>query len=178
MDVGNPPQASGLRRQGGSQDADVQSDAGSAAARARTRTLGVRVRVVTVGREYVTHSQTTTDTCRVTRTAAGWSCQCKGWMYTDVCKHIAAIEHRSEREGWVFGRVAPRPTDPTPTPPAAPVAVAVPVAPVFACATCRDTGCVVVASSLRADITYRKPCPDCQATDAIPTTAFIKRCVA
>jgi hypothetical protein len=142
-------------------------------ARSRARQLGVKVRVVVASREYTTHSQTTDDVYRVVRTAAGWSCPCKGWVYTGVCKHIAAVERRSEREGWVFGRVAPRPTDPTPTPPAA--AVAVPVAPVHACATCRDTGCVVVASSLRADITYRKPCPDCQATDAIPTTSFIKR---
>ena len=49
-----------------------------------------------------------------------------------MCKHLGAVERRSEREGWAFGAVAPLSrvaryfpldTDPEPPTPAAPAAL-------------------------------------------------------
>lgn len=79
-------------------------------ARARARSLGVRVEVVAPGRQYRTRSQSQPGTVyAITRTPAGWACNCPGFTYSGVCKHLGQVERRSEREGWAFGRVAPRP---------------------------------------------------------------------
>ena len=79
-------------------------------ARGRAKTLGVRVEVIETARYYQTKSQSEPGTIyHIGRQPAGWSCTCKGFTFTGVCKHIAQVERRSEREGWTFGRVAPRP---------------------------------------------------------------------
>lgn len=78
-------------------------------ARARARDLGVRVEVIEAGNAYCTRSQSEPGTVyTMTRTPVGWVCECKGFVFTGVCKHVAQVERRSEREGWRFGRVAPR----------------------------------------------------------------------
>ncbi len=77
-------------------------------ARARARTRGVKVAVVVEARRYVTASQSQPGTVyAIERTPAGWACSCEGYLHTGVCKHIAGVERRSEREGWQFGHIAP-----------------------------------------------------------------------
>ncbi len=79
-------------------------------ARARARILGVRVAVVSEARSYVSHSQSVPGhTYRIERNRHGWTCECDGYQFGGVCKHIAAVERRSEREGWAFGVVCPLP---------------------------------------------------------------------
>ena len=76
-------------------------------ARARARTLGVRVAVVSEARRYVTAAQSQPGALYVIeRTPAGWACSCEGYLHTGMCKHLGAVERRSEREGWAFGTVA------------------------------------------------------------------------
>ncbi len=76
--------------------------------RARAKRLGVRVAVVSHARSYVSVSQSTPGTSyRIERCRHGWSCECDGFLFTGVCKHLAAVERRAEREGWDFGRIAP-----------------------------------------------------------------------
>lgn len=77
-------------------------------ARARAKKCGVRVAVVSEARSYVTASQSQPGTVyAIQRTPAGWACSCEGYLHTGVCKHVAAVERRSEREGWDFGAIAP-----------------------------------------------------------------------
>ena len=77
-------------------------------ARARARHLGVRVAVVSEARQYVAASQSVAgDVYSIQRTPVGWACSCEGYEHTGVCKHLGAVERRSEREGWRFGVVAP-----------------------------------------------------------------------
>lgn len=77
-------------------------------ARARAKRLGVRVAVVVEARSYVSASQGAAGkTYRIERCRHGWSCECDGYLYTGVCKHLAGVERRAEREGWDFGRIAP-----------------------------------------------------------------------
>src|SRR5688500_12559936 len=79
-------------------------------ARGRARHLGVRVEVVAPGRHYLSRSQSEPDAVHaLTRTPIGWSCTCPGFAFTGCCKHLGQVERRSEREGWAFGRIAPRP---------------------------------------------------------------------
>ncbi len=102
-------------------------------ARARARTLGVRVEVVSEARHYRTRSQSNPgEVYTLKRTPAGWACSCLGYEHTGCCKHLGQVERRAEREGWVFGHIAPLPRvaryfplddDPRPEPPPpAPVA--------------------------------------------------------
>lgn len=78
-------------------------------ARGRARSLGVRVEVVAPTRQYRTRSQSQPGLIyTIVRTPAGFTCSCPGYQYTGVCKHIGQVERRSEREGWTFGRIAPR----------------------------------------------------------------------
>ena len=77
-------------------------------ARARAKRLGVRVAVVSHARSYVSASQSTPGaTYRIERCRHGWSCECDGFLFTGVCKHLAAVARRAEREGWDFGQIAP-----------------------------------------------------------------------
>ncbi len=77
-------------------------------ARARAKRLGVRVAVVSHARSYVSASQSTPGTAyRIERCRHGWSCECDGFLFTGICKHLAAVERRAEREGWDFGQIAP-----------------------------------------------------------------------
>ncbi len=77
-------------------------------ARARARQRRVRVAVVSPARHYRTRSQSLPDTTyALTRTGAGWRCQCLGYRYTGACKHLGQLVRRAEREGWPFGRIAP-----------------------------------------------------------------------
>ncbi len=77
-------------------------------ARARAKRLGVKVAVVVEASRYVAASQSTPGTVYVQqRTPAGWACSCDGYMMTGVCKHIAQVERRSERDGWDFGAICP-----------------------------------------------------------------------
>ncbi len=97
-------------------------------ARARARTLGVRVAVVVEARRYVTASQSQPGAVyAIERTPAGWACSCDGYLHTNCCKHLGAVERRAEREGWAFGHIAPLSRvaryfplddDPRPEPPA------------------------------------------------------------
>jgi hypothetical protein len=83
-------------------------DARQLEARARARTLGVRVAVVSEARRYVSLSQSTPGQVhQIERTPAGWACSCEGYLHTGMCKHLGAVERRSEREGWAFGTIAP-----------------------------------------------------------------------
>ncbi len=82
-------------------------------ARARARHLGVRTYVIEPGRHYVSRSRSARGvTYRLDRTRAGWTCDCPGYLFSGVCKHLGAIERRSEREGWTFGKIAPLPWPP------------------------------------------------------------------
>ncbi len=77
-------------------------------ARARARQCGVKVEVVSEARHYRTRSQSQPGTVyTILRTPAGWACECEGYFHTGICKHIAQVERRAEREGWRFGLVAP-----------------------------------------------------------------------
>lgn len=77
-------------------------------ARGRAKHLGVRVEVVVLAKHYRARSQSDpTISYNLDRTADGWECECKGFEFTGCCKHLAAVERRSEREGWKFGRIAP-----------------------------------------------------------------------
>jgi hypothetical protein len=79
-------------------------------ARTRARSLGVRVRVVSPGRVYRTRSQShPREAYTLARTSEGWTCSCEGYAYTGCCKHLGQLVRRAEREGWQFGRIAPRP---------------------------------------------------------------------
>ena len=76
-------------------------------ARARARHLRVRVEVVERAHHYLTRSQSEPGiSYRLDRTSQGWECECRGYQYTGICKHLAAVERRSEREGWSFGKIA------------------------------------------------------------------------
>lgn len=78
-------------------------------ARGRARDLSVKVQVIEPGMAYSTRSQSQPGTVyTITRERAGWQCECPGYTFTGVCKHLAQVERRSEREGWSFGRIAPR----------------------------------------------------------------------
>ena len=76
-------------------------------ARARAKTLGVKVAVVVEARHYTTRSQTTGEPYTLKRTPVGWACGCQGYYHTGICKHLAPLERRAEREGWTFGAIAP-----------------------------------------------------------------------
>lgn len=77
-------------------------------ARSRARVLGVKVAVVVEARRYVSASQSVPgQVYQIERTRHGWVCSCEGFMQTNCCKHLGAVERRSEREGWKFGRIAP-----------------------------------------------------------------------
>ena len=90
-------------------------DARQIEARGRARDLRVRVQVIEPQMAYSTRSQSITGASyNLDRTRAGWQCECKGWEYTGVCKHIAQVERRAEREGWSFGKVARPAVDPAP----------------------------------------------------------------
>lgn len=79
-------------------------------ARARAKDRGVRLLVVEPGNAYSTKSQSERGVVyTVSRGREGWQCECKGFVFTGCCKHVGAVERRSEREGWSFGRIAPRP---------------------------------------------------------------------
>jgi len=84
-------------------------------ARARARTLGVRVAVISEARSYISASQTTPGvTYRIERARHGWTCECEGYRFSGMCKHIGAVERRAAREGWSFGTVCPLPGNVTP----------------------------------------------------------------
>ena len=88
-------------------------------ARARARHLGVRVAVVSEARSYVSNSQSTPGaTYRIERNRHGWTCECDGYRFTGMCKHIAQVERRAAREGWAFGTVCPLPGNVVPIRPA------------------------------------------------------------
>ncbi len=77
-------------------------------ARSRAKAQGVRVAVVSAARSYVSVSRSQPGmTYRIERSRLGWGCECDGYRFTGMCKHVAAVQRRSEREGWVFGQVAP-----------------------------------------------------------------------
>ncbi|MCA9878427.1 MAG: hypothetical protein KC442_11615, partial [Thermomicrobiales bacterium] len=78
-------------------------------ARSRARDLAVKVQVIEPGMAYSTRSQSQPGVVySITRERGGWQCECPGFAFTGVCKHVAQVQRRSEREGWRFGRVAPR----------------------------------------------------------------------
>ena len=84
-------------------------------ARARAKRRGVKVAAVVHGSRYVSASQSTPGvTYRIERARFGWSCECEGYQFTGMCKHLAAVERRSAREGWSFGTVCPLPGNVTP----------------------------------------------------------------
>ena len=77
-------------------------------ARDRAKSRGVRVTVIEPGAAYSTLSQSEPGVVyTICRSRDGWACECKGFVFTGACKHVAAVQRRSEREGWRFGRVAP-----------------------------------------------------------------------
>lgn len=79
-------------------------------ARNRARKLGVRVEQIVRGRHYKARSQSQAGTSyNLDKGARGWTCECQGYFYTGCCKHQAALERRSEREAWDFGKIAPLP---------------------------------------------------------------------
>lgn len=80
-------------------------------ARGRAFDRRVRVYVVEPRHCYWTPSQTSHGVYHLTRDAEGWQCECDGYFYTGVCKHLAQLQRRAEREGWRFGRIAPLPRE-------------------------------------------------------------------
>jgi hypothetical protein len=77
-------------------------------ARSRARASRVRVFEIERGQAYWTPSQSEAGTeYSLFRTREGWECGCRGFLYTGSCKHLGQLERRSEREGWVFGKIAP-----------------------------------------------------------------------
>ena len=107
-------------------------------ARARAKRLGVRVEVVSEARCYRTRSQSQPgEVYALVRTPRGWVCGCLGFYHGGVCKHLAQLERRAEREGWDFGQVCPLsqaaryfPLDqPDPEPPATPAAASPAIVP-------------------------------------------------
>ena len=87
-------------------------------------------------RRYSTHSQSepgVVHTCE--RTPVGWACSCLGYFHAGMCKHLGAVERRSEREGWRFGQIAPLAT----------VACSMPLDPAPARRTSQDDAPSVVA---------------------------------
>ena len=77
-------------------------------ARARAKKLRVRVAVVSEAHSYISNSQSTPGSAyRIERSRHGWGCECDGFRFTGMCKHVAAVARRAEREGWDFGAVAP-----------------------------------------------------------------------
>ena len=77
-------------------------------ARSRAKAKGVRVAVVSEARSYISISQSQPGmTYRIERGRHGWGCECDGFRFTGMCKHVAQVERRAEREGWAFGKVAP-----------------------------------------------------------------------
>ncbi len=82
-------------------------DARQLEARGRARDRKVRVQVIEPQMAYSTLSQSGDGTVyTISRTRAGWECECKGFAFTGSCYHLGAVERRSEREGWSFGRIA------------------------------------------------------------------------
>lgn len=78
-------------------------------ARSRAKDMGVKVNVIEARNAYSTRSQSEPGTVyTISRERSGWQCECKGFVFTGCCKHIAQVQRRSEREGWSFGRIAPR----------------------------------------------------------------------
>lgn len=78
-------------------------------ARGRARELAVKVQVIEDGMAYSTRSQSQPGVVySITRERSGWQCECPGYVFTGCCKHLGQVERRSEREGWPFGRIAPR----------------------------------------------------------------------
>ena len=87
------------------------------AAEQRALALGVRTSASVVGREYEAHSQSVDDRkYTMRRERDGWRCDCAGYRYHGVCKHLGAIALRAEREGWDFGAVAGLTDGPPPAP--------------------------------------------------------------
>jgi hypothetical protein len=82
-------------------------------ARSRARERRVRVYVIEPEQCYWTLSQSDQGIYHLTHDRNGWECECDGYAYTGVCKHLAQLERRSEREGWVFGKIAPLPVPAT-----------------------------------------------------------------
>lgn len=81
--------------------------AGMIEARSRAKRLGVRIIQVAKGKHYRCQSQSNpADGYNLDRTSQGWMCECRGYYYHGYCKHLGALERRSEREGWDFGRIA------------------------------------------------------------------------
>ena len=78
--------------------------------RARVRALANRVEVRCIERAeyYTTISQTGMGKYHLERKQAGWCCTCWGYAHTGMCKHLGQLQRRADREGWNFGRVAPR----------------------------------------------------------------------
>ena len=77
-------------------------------ARARAKKLRVRVTVIAEARSYISNSQSAPGSAyRIERGRHGWGCECDGFRFTGMCKHVAAVARRAEREGWDFGAVAP-----------------------------------------------------------------------
>jgi len=76
-------------------------------ARGRAKQRGVRINVIEAQQAYSTLSPSQSAVVyTISRTRQGWTCDCDGFHYTGICKHVAAVERRSEREGWVFGKIA------------------------------------------------------------------------
>lgn len=76
---------------------------------ARSRAKDQRRRVYVVIPQHVYRISSASEPGTVhtlTRTRDGWTCTCRGWMYSGICVHASALLRRSEREGWSYGRIA------------------------------------------------------------------------
>lgn len=78
-------------------------------AQVRSKSLGVKIYVEVEARAYFTRSQSEASvTYRMVRSNQGWSCECRGFIYTGSCKHLGSLARRAMREGWSFGVIAAR----------------------------------------------------------------------
>jgi len=86
-------------------------------ARSRARAKGVRVAVVFVARSYVSISQSQPGiTYRIERDRHGWGCECDGFRFTGMCKHVAPLDRTAPGVSTVDTPPSPTPIIPFPQP--------------------------------------------------------------
>lgn len=83
-------------------------DASMSESRVKARVCGVRVRPIVANEVYEVRSLTTEgQRYLLTRTKAGYLCECKGYAYRGWCVHLGALCRNHERRGVPFRVASP-----------------------------------------------------------------------